>query len=172
MLNQDVVPHVPSQGSVGAAGDLAPLAHIARVACGYAGRPKLILDYRPNAKEALALINGVSMTAALGAVATVRVRRVLDVAIAAAAMTMEAVGAGAGYPDPRLLAARNHPGGIEVGERLRAWLTGSTQVVHENGADAFSIRAAPAVMGTLVEELCWRRPSSSESSTARGTTRS
>ena len=153
MLNKDVVPVVPSQGSVGAAGDLAPLAHIARVACGYAERPESVLAYQPNAKEALALINGVSMTAALGAVAAVRARRVLDVAVAAAAMTMEAVGAGAGCIDDRLLAARNHPGGIEIGERLRAWLDGSTQVVHENGADAFSIRAAPAVMGTLVEEL-------------------
>ena len=127
MLNQDVVPLVPSQGSVGAAGDLAPLAHIARVACGYAERPASILDYRPNAKEALALINGVSMTAALGAVATVRARRVLDVAIAAAAMTMEAVGAGAGCIDPRLLAARNHPGDWPRGSRGPEGSGGSTQ---------------------------------------------
>ena len=154
MLNQDVVPEVPSQGSVGAAGDLAPLAHIARVACGYADRPDTIIDYRPNPKEALALINGVSMTAALGAVAVVRLRRVLDSALAATAMTMEAVGAGAGCIDDRLLRARKHPGGIEVGERLRGWLEGSTQVSYSNGADAFSIRSSPAVMGTLVEELC------------------
>jgi len=153
MLNQDVVPTVPSQGSVGAAGDLAPLAHIARVACGYADRPDSIVDYRPNPKEALALINGVSMTAALGAVAVVRLRRVLDSAIAATAMTMEAVAAGAGCIDDRVLTARNHPGGIEVGRRIRDWLEGSSQVLYENGADAFSIRSAPAVMGTLVEEL-------------------
>ena len=107
MPNQGVIPTVPSQGSVGAAGDLAPLAHIARVACGYAERPDTVRDYRPNPKEALALINGVSMTAALGAVAVVRVRRVLDAAIAAAAMTMEAVGAGAGCIDERLLRSRN-----------------------------------------------------------------
>ena len=153
MLNKDVIPTVPSQGSVGAAGDLAPLAHIARVACGYKGRPSDVLDYRPNPKEALALINGVSMTAALGAIAVVRMRRVLDSAIAATAMTMEAVCAGAGCIDERLLQARNHPGGIEIGRRLRIWLEGSTQVAYENGADAFSIRSAPAVMGTLVEEL-------------------
>jgi len=153
MLNQGVIPTVPSQGSVGAAGDLAPLAHIARVACGYAERPDTVRDYRPNAKEALALINGVSMTAALGAVGVVRVRRVLDAAIAAAAMTMEAVGAGAGCIDERLLRSRNHPGGIEIGARLRGWLEGSQQVSVDRGADAFSIRASPAVMGTLVEEL-------------------
>ena len=154
MLNAEVTPVVPSQGSVGAAGDLAPLAHIARVACGYTERPAGVRDYTPNSKEALALINGVSMTAALGAVAVVRVRRVLDAAIAAAAMTMEAVGAGAGCIDARVLEARNHPGGIEVAHRLRDWLHGSTQVTPDRGANAFSIRATPAVMGTLVEELC------------------
>ena len=153
MLNADVIPEVPSQGSVGAAGDLAPLAHIARVACGYVDRPKTVRPYRPNSKEALALINGVSMTAALGAIAVVRVRRVLDAAIAAAAMTMEAVGAGSGCIDARVLGARNHPGGIEVAKRLRDWLEGSLQVSPERGANAFSIRATPAVMGTLVEEL-------------------
>ena len=94
MLNKGVTPTVPSQGSVGAAGDLAPLAHIARVACGYTDRPASIPAYVPNPKEALALINGISMTTALGAVAVTRARRVLDSAIAACAMTMEAVGAG------------------------------------------------------------------------------
>jgi histidine ammonia-lyase len=153
MLNQGVIPVVPSQGSVGAAGDLAPLAHIARVACGYADRPDSIPAYVPNPKEALALINGISMTTALGAVAVTRARRVLDSAIAACAMTMEAVGAGAGCIDDRLLSARNHPGAVLVGERLRALLVGSEQVLASGGADAFSIRAAPAVMGTLIEDL-------------------
>jgi histidine ammonia-lyase len=154
MLNEGVIPTVPSQGSVGAAGDLAPLAHIARVACGYAERPDSIPAYAPTPKEALALINGISMTTALGAVAVTRARRVVDSAIAACAMTMEAVGAGAGCIDDRLLSARNHPGAIQVGERLRALLVGSEQVIAAGGADAFSIRAAPAVMGTLIEELC------------------
>ncbi len=153
MLNQGVTPTVPSQGSVGAAGDLAPLAHIARVACGYTDRPSGIPNYKPNPKEALALINGISMTAALGAVAVTRIERVLACAIAACAMTMEAMGADAGCIDPRLLSARNHPGAVEIGDRLRTWLVGSTQVVSHQRANAFSIRAAPAVMGTLVDEL-------------------
>ena len=140
-----------SVSSVGAAGDLL-LAHIARAA-GYAARPASITPYRPSSKEALALINGISMTAALGAVAAVRVRRVLDAAIAAAAMTMEAVGAGADCIDDRVVRARRHPGGIEVATRLRAWLKGSDQVRSDRGANAFSIRATPAVMGTLVDEL-------------------
>ena len=153
MLNEQVVPRVPSQGSVGAAGDLAPLAHIARVACGYADRPVRLSNYKPNAKEALALINGISMTAAMGAVAAVRIKRILECSIAACAMTMEAVGADAGCIDDRLLRARNHPGAVQVGGKLREWLGGSQQVLSGQGANAFSIRAAPAVMGTLVEEL-------------------
>lgn len=158
MLNAGIVPEVPSQGSVGAAGDLAPLAHIARVACGYLNEPTPGLPvYRPNPKEALALINGISMTTALGAIAVLRAERILEAAVAAMAMTMEAMGADAGCIDDRLLRARNHPGAVEVGEKLRAWLTGSTQVAMGNGANAFSIRAAPAVMGTLVEELCCTR---------------
>jgi len=157
MLNRGVTPRVPSQGSVGAAGDLAPLAHIARVACGYTERKPDIPDYRPNPKEALALINGISMTAALGAVAVTRIERVLACSIAACAMTMEAMGAGAGCIDDRLLRARNHPGAIEIGERLRSWLDGSAQVASSQGANAFSIRAAPAVMGTLFDELSCTR---------------
>jgi histidine ammonia-lyase len=79
----------------------------------------LLPIYRPNSKEALALINGISMTTALGAMAVVRVERVLDATILATAMTMEAMGTDAGCIDDRLLRARNHPGGITVGERLR-----------------------------------------------------
>ncbi|MAY80767.1 MAG: histidine ammonia-lyase [Deltaproteobacteria bacterium] len=153
MLNQGVTPHVPSQGSVGAAGDLAPLAHIARVACGYGGEYPDLPRYTPTPKEALSLINGISMTSALGAIATVRAQRVLDSSLAACAMTMEAVAADAGCIDARLLSARNHPGAVEVAAELRSWLTGSTQVIKGRGANAFSIRAAPAVLGTLVEEL-------------------
>ncbi len=153
MLNEEVIPRVPSQGSVGAAGDLAPLAHIARVACGYADRPPRLSNYKPNAKEALALINGISMTAALGAIAAVRIERILACSVAACAMTMEAMGADAGCIDDRLLRSRNHPGAIQVGEKLRNWLIGSQQVLPGQGANAFSIRAAPAVMGTVEDEL-------------------
>jgi histidine ammonia-lyase len=154
MLNQGVTPQVPCQGSVGAAGDLAPLAHIARMACGYMARPDGLPEYIPNPKEALALINGISMTTALGSVAVTRIQRVLDCSIAACAMTMEAMGADSGCIDERLLRARNHPGAVEIAEKLRGWLVDSEQVKRGQGANAFSIRAAPAVMGTLVEELC------------------
>jgi len=116
-----------------------------------------VAAYQPNPKEALALINGISMTTALGAIAVVRIQRVLDAAILATAMTMEAMGVDAGCIDERLLKARNHPGGVVVGQQLRALLEGSTQVCSPKGASAFSIRAAPAVMGTLVDQLACTR---------------
>ncbi len=153
MLNVGVHPVVPSQGSVGAAGDLAPLAHVARVACGYAGRMEGVEAYTPTAKEALALINGISLTTALGALATVRSRRLLDSAVAACAMTMEVMGSDPGCIDERLVGARLHPGGIAVAAQLRGWLLGSEQVAAGQPVDAFSIRAAPAVLGTVAESI-------------------
>lgn len=153
MLQRNILPEVPSQGSVGAAGDLAPLAHIARVACGYAGEIPGLPRFRPSPKEALALINGATVTAALAALAVARARRVLDAAIAAAAMTMEVVQSDAGCIDPRPLAARGHRGEQLVAERLRDLLGGSEAVRKGRAPDAFSIRAAPAVLGAAMDAL-------------------
>jgi len=155
MLNQRVHPTVPSQGSVGAAGDLAPMAHIARVAAGWDDslRAPGLTPFSPTAKEALALINGVSLTASLAAIAVFRARRVLDTATAVCAMTMEAVGADANCLDPRALAARGHPTVSEVGRRLRHLLEGSHQVHQRRKPDAFSIRCAPHVLAAATEAL-------------------
>ena len=153
LLSYGIIPSVPSQGSVGAAGDLAPMAHIARVACGWGPVPTELPPFTPTPKEALALINGVSLTAAVAAFAVVRARRVLDAAIAACAMTYEAVGADAGAIDPRPLALRGHPGAVEVGAALRRHLEGSTQVGPGRRPDAFSLRCAPQVLGAAAEAL-------------------
>ena len=153
MLREGVHPDVPSQGSVGAAGDLAPLAYIARTACGLAGEVPGLPVFVPTPKEALALINGATMTVALAAIAVVRARRVLDAAIAATALTMEVVRADAGCIDDRPLAARGHPGAVAVAARLRALLSGSAQVATGRAPDAFSIRCAPAVLGAVSEAL-------------------
>ncbi len=153
MLNAGVLPRVPSQGSVGAAGDLAPLAHIAAVACAYTGQDPRLPPFRPTPKEALSLINGATVTAALAALACARARRALDAAIAATAMTFEVVRADAGCIDPRPLAARGHPGAERVAERLRALLQGSEVVTRGREADAFSVRCAPAVLGAALDAL-------------------
>ncbi|NOY28308.1 MAG: aromatic amino acid lyase [Oligoflexia bacterium] len=151
MLEQGVHPDVPAQGSVGAAGDLAPMAHIAAVACGYLDRPAGLPAYSPTPKEALALINGISLSAAMAALAIVRVRRLLGAAVSACAMTMEAVGADRGCIDPRPLASRGHPGAQGIAETLRTLLQGSVQVRGGRLPDAFSIRAAPSVIGAAAD---------------------
>ncbi|MFT5687069.1 MAG: histidine ammonia-lyase, partial [Myxococcota bacterium] len=152
MLNHNVCPRVPAQGSVGAAGDLAPMAHIAAVACGYLDPSPKLPAYTPTPKEALALINGVSLTTALAAIAVVRVRRVMEAAIIAAAMTMEVVRADTRCIDPRAL-GRTHSGAGLVGRRLRDLLEGSTLAAPTRHPDAFSIRCTPQVMGAVWRTL-------------------
>ncbi len=153
MLDLPELPAVPSQGSVGAAGDLAPMAHIARVLCQIDGPVPGLPPFSPSPKEALALINGVSVTAALAAVAVRRAERVADAAVCALAMTLEALGADAGLLDPRPLVARGHVGGVQVGARLQALLAGSRQVRAGRPPDAFSLRCAPQVLGAALDAL-------------------
>lgn len=150
MLNQNIVPSVPSQGSVGAAGDLAPMSHIARTLCGYDGqRHPDFTPLVPTGKEALALINGISLSTAIAAIAVMRAERVFEAALWAAGLTMEVVRAQSQCLDNRALRARRHPEVEEVGNILRRLLKGSQRVLRNNKPDAFSIRATPSVMGAI-----------------------
>lgn len=154
MLNKDIIPTVPSQGSVGAAGDLAPMAHIARVLCGYT--PHSLPDFAPlvpTDKEALALINGISLSTAIAAIAIIRAEKLLEAAIWAAGLSMEVVRAQSQCIDARPLLARNHPEVEEVGAILRELLQDSSRVLSDNKPDAFSIRAGPSVMGAILRTL-------------------
>ena len=160
MLNADIVPVVPGQGSVGAAGDLAPLAHVAQVAFGLGGRAHLdgvemdgrqaisgLSSFTPTPKEALSFINGATLTVALGALALHRAERLLRVSEKALAMSMEVVQADANCLDEPALAARGHAGAVRVARRMRELLRGSVLVHAGRSADAFSLRCAPAVLG-------------------------
>lgn len=166
MLRAGVHPVVPSQGSVGAAGDLSPLAAIARVAFrlgGKAWRDGRLLgaaeamaglpELAPEPKEVLALINGVSLSAGLAALAVVRARRLLLASEVALAMTLEAVLAEPGFLDAWALEARRHPGAVAVAERVRGLLAGSRLVHRGRQPDAFSIRCAPTVLGAAWDAL-------------------
>ncbi|MEN9785592.1 MAG: histidine ammonia-lyase [Pseudomonadota bacterium] len=172
LLESGMVPVVPSQGSVGAAGDLAPLAHVARVACGLGGDVTLadgrvvrsdaallrahgVTPIVPTSKEALALINGATLTAALAAFAVHRARRLLDAMEMACAMTMEAVRADRRALSVQAVDARNHPGGSRAAQRLGRLLEGSSLCVPGRPPDAFSLRAAPAVLGAAGDALGW-----------------
>ena len=140
LLNAGVVPVVPSLGSVGASGDLAPLSHLAIVLLGggeaffagervsgaealrRAGLSPVSLSY----KEGLALNNGTAQMLAMGVLALHRLERMLDTADLAAAMTLDAFAGRLGAFAPEVHALRPHPGQLQVAANLRGLLAGST----------------------------------------------
>ena len=144
MLNAGIVPVVPSLGSVGASGDLAPLSHLAIVLLGggeafydgermpgaealkRAGLSPVSLSY----KEGLALNNGTAQMLAMGVLATYRLDQLLDTADLAAAMTIDAFAGRLGAFAEEVHALRPHPGQVQVAARLRDLLDGSTMAVN------------------------------------------
>ena len=171
LLERDVVPVVPSRGSVGSSGDLAPLAHLGLVLIGegeaYARGERLPgaaalerAGLRPielQAKEGLALINGTHLMAAAGTLALRDARRVLDAAIVAVALSLEAFKGSTVPFDERLHAVRPQPGPQEVAARLRALLAGSPVVASHADCgrvqDPYTLRCAPQVLGAVADAL-------------------
>jgi histidine ammonia-lyase len=164
-LAADVVPVVPSQGSVGAAGS-PTMAHIVRVLCGWGGeawrngvrmRADAAVDglpvLAPDETEALALINGDSAATALAALATHRAQGLLDTALAACALSFEVVRADLDCLSPIAMDARPHAGAIRVASRLREALAGSELCGFGRRPDPFSIRCAPAVLGAAADAI-------------------
>ncbi len=158
MYNRGVVPAIPEQGSVGASGDLAPLAHLALVVMGegqafvtkpgsdgeaqptgtakhklLSGRAALqrvrLKPHRPLAKEGLSLINGTQISTAILAEALVRARHLAKVADIAGAVTVEATKSSLRPFDPRIQAIRPHPGQIACAANLRRLLAESAIMV-------------------------------------------
>jgi len=176
LLNAGLTPVVPERGSVGASGDLAPLAHAALVLLGegeawhndgrISGRDALgragLAPLRLEAKEGLALINGTHLMAALGALAHCDAERVFSAALCAAAMSADACRGTDAYLDERVHVARCQPGQIEVAQRLRALLEGSQIVpshLHDDPRvqDPYSLRCAPQVLGASLDALRFSR---------------
>lgn len=165
MLNRGVTPVVLEKGSLGASGDLAPLAQIALVLMGegeavYSGetlpgaealRRAGLTPAELREKEALALINGTQVMTGTGALAVRDAERLLKAVQVAAAMTMEALGADRKPLDPRLHALRPFRGQVTVAGNLRALLDGSAAPVTTRVQDGYSIRCAPQVIGPLLE---------------------
>jgi len=161
MLNRRVHPRVPSQGSVGASGDLAPLAHLALAMIGEGedGATLVAKGLRPitlEAKEGLAFVNGTQAQAGLAALLVHDAWVLWRTAHAAAAMTLEAT---RGTPDPfdaRIHDARPHPFQQRSAALLRGLLAESEirESHRENDPrvqDAYSIRCAPQVLGAVGE---------------------
>jgi len=176
MLNRGVTPWLPSQGSLGSSGDLAPLAHLALVftrhpqetesdsgrawldgellsgseAMARAGIPRLVVG----AKEGLALTNGASVTAGMAALTLSDGRRVLEAAVLGLAMTAEALRAARGAFDARLHRARRHDGQMRIAAAIRHLTRGSRLLDQSQRVqDAYSIRCAPQVLGAALEAL-------------------
>jgi histidine ammonia-lyase len=170
--NAGLVPCVPSQGSVGASGDLAPLAHMtlalmgegefvvdgvrqpAAAALQHAGIAPLELA----AKEGLALINGTQTSTALALHALFAFEPVLEAALVVGALTVDAARGSDGPFDPRIHALRGQPGQIDVARYYRALLAGSAiRSSHLEGddrvQDPYCLRCQPQVVGACLDQL-------------------
>ena len=171
LLNADVLPIVPAQGSVGASGDLAPLAHIglALIGEGEAMRGGEALEgadvplaagFEPlalQAKEGLALLNGTQLSLALALEGMFQAERLLDASIVAGALTVEGL-AGSHAPfDARIHHASGLPGQVAVARRLRSLLTDSEILrSHEHCErvqDPYAVRCMPQVFGAVEHTL-------------------
>ncbi len=170
MLERGVHPIVPRQGSLGASGDLAPLAHMALVMIGE-GKAEVQGDVMPGAealakvglqplilapKEGLALTNGTAFMVALGCLAVEEAENVTFVANVAGALSLEALHGTPVAFDPRIHAVRPHPYQIATAELLRHMLEGSGLVrlnISSDPQDAYSLRCIPQVHGACAEAV-------------------
>jgi histidine ammonia-lyase len=172
MLEQGVTPVIPEKGSVGASGDLAPLAHLAlaaigegeafyegeRLAGGEALKRAGIQPLQLQVKEGLALLNGTQAMGAVGALALHRAERLAHLADVAGAMSLEALKGTPVAFDERIHAARPHAGQVAVAAHLRELLAGSE--IRESHLqndprvqDAYSLRCMPQVHGAVRDAL-------------------
>ena len=172
-FNAGIVPVLPGQGSVGASGDLAPLAHMALVLIGEgsAWKGRRVLDggdalrdaglkaIRLHSKEGLSLLNGTQVSTSLLADAVIRGRVLAKTADIAAACTLEAYKGTDTAFDPRIHEVRHHVGQQAVASNLRRLLEGSEILTShedcERVQDNYSIRCAPQVHGATSDALTY-----------------
>ena len=172
VFNAGLVPYVPSQGSVGASGDLAPLAHMTlaligegemlvnsqRVPALAALQAAGIEPLKLGAKEGLALINGTQTSTALALHALLSFEPVLEAALVIGALTIDAARGSDGPFDPRIHALRGQPGQIDVAQYYRELLKGSAiRNSHLDGddrvQDPYCLRCQPQVVGACLDQL-------------------
>ena len=172
MVNAEILPCIPSKGSVGASGDLAPLAHMSCVLIGvsearYQGQTLdaetalAKIGLKPvvlGPKEGLALLNGTQCSTALALAGLFATEDVFAAAIAAGALSVDALKGSDAPFDPRIHALRGQPGQIEVAAVLRGLITGSAirESHREDCAkvqDPYSLRCQPQVMGAILDVM-------------------
>ena len=171
LLDRDAMPLIPSQGSVGASGDLAPLAHLIAGLLGE-GRIDVAGDVLPandalqklgmkplelGPKEGLALINGTQASTAIALDALFTAERVFGAALGAGALSVDALKGSVKPFDPRISEVRGQPGQIRVAAEIRGLLDGS-EILGSHGRcgkvqDPYSFRCQPQVMGAALDLL-------------------
>ncbi len=173
MLNARITPVIPSRGSVGASGDLAPLAHAALALLGE-GEVHLGGERMPTAhaltklslaplaleeKEGLALLNGTHLMAGMGALLVADLRQLFDAAIVAGALAFDAAKASDSFLHPALHELRKQPGQLAVAQRLRSLTEGSAILKSHQNADDFRVqdpyclRCMPQVLGAAKDAI-------------------
>ncbi len=172
MLNKDVIPVIPSKGSLGASGDLAPLAHMALVligegeacykekrmpgkdAMGKAGITPVKLD----SKEGLALINGTPVMTAIGALTVYKAVNLIKAADIAGALSMEALMGIRQAFDERVQMLRPHPGQLATAGNINRLIEGSGLITDQGEKrvqDSYTIRCMPQVHGASKDAVCY-----------------
>jgi histidine ammonia-lyase len=173
LLNKGVTPVMCEKGSVGACGDLSPMAQMALVPMGEgeafykgerlpgaealkrAGIKPVVL----HARDGLAIINGSNVIAGMGALEVFDVHRWLKMSEIAAAMTLEVLNANMKAYDERLHKTRGYPGALESAENIRC-ITAASGLLAQSGKkvqDAYSLRSTPQVVGAARDALKWAR---------------
>ncbi|OTG85227.1 HAL/PAL/TAL family ammonia-lyase [Acinetobacter sp. ANC 4648] len=175
MLNENIIPVIPSEGSVGASGDLTPLSYIAGALVGerdvywndqqrivpitevYADKKMSALVLRP--KEGLALMNG---TAVMTAIACLNYKKSEQIALVSTLITAMNVLALEGNPshfDEVLFAQKPHQGQQRIASQLRLWLNSEVQTAHQSPRlqDRYSLRCAPHIIGVFEDSKIWLR---------------
>lgn len=171
LLELDLLPVIPEKGSVGASGDLAPLAHMAlpllglgevlaggkRIAGGEALRRAGLEPLELRAKEGLALLNGTQVSTALALHNLLRIEDLLRTAVVAGALSVDAAAGSVKPFDARIHALRGHRGQAEVAAAFRTLLEGSDiNLSHRDCGkvqDPYSLRCQPQVMGACLDQI-------------------
>ncbi len=173
LLNHRIIPRIPSQGSVGASGDLTPLSYVAAVAMGErevhhqgnlmpAGEALALAGLAPlvfEPKESLAIMNGTSVMTALACTAFAAAERLGRVAAALTAVLCDVVKGNASHFHERIFALKPHPGQTQVAAWIRADLQydGTGVGTSQRVQDRYSLRCAPHVIGVLMDTLTFVR---------------
>jgi histidine ammonia-lyase len=172
LLEQRVLPCIPSEGSVGASGDLTPLSYVVAALVGerevtYRGEMMEAAAALKEAgiepvtlapKESLAIMNGTSVMAALGCLSFARARRLARLSATLTAMASDVMRGNPGHFDDRIFAAKPHVGQRAIARWIREDIEYDQEDSHEGRIqDRYSIRCTPHVVGVLVDALPWMR---------------